>query len=105
MSALCRFEILLPLRFNDGQPVPRELLAQTIAELEDRFGAATWETQTLRGSWRHEETTYQDELVRIFVDTRDTPETRQFFALLKEQLKIRFQQLDIWLTAHPIEVL
>ena len=26
MSALARFEILLPLRYNDGRPVPRETL-------------------------------------------------------------------------------
>jgi len=105
MSALCRFEILLPLRFNDGQPVPRELLARAIAELETRFGAATWETQILQGSWRHEGTSYQDELVRIFVDTADLPETRKFFSQFKEELKVRFKQLDIWLTVHPIEVI
>ena len=41
MSALCRFEMLLPLRFNDGSVVPREVMAETIGELEERFGAAT----------------------------------------------------------------
>jgi len=39
------------------------------------------------------------------VDAEDTPENRQFFIELKERLKQRFQQLDIWLTVHPIEVL
>ena len=34
-----RFEILLPLRFNDGTQIPKALLAQTVQELEDRFGA------------------------------------------------------------------
>ena len=42
-----RYEILLPLRFNDGQRVPKALLAQTVQELEDRFGAVSCETQTL----------------------------------------------------------
>jgi hypothetical protein len=105
MTALCRFEILLPLQFNDGILVPRELLAQTVTELEGRFGAATWETQILHGSWKHEDTVYHDELVRIFVDTQDTPANRAFFRQFKEKLKTRFQQLDIWLTVHPIEVL
>jgi hypothetical protein len=50
--------MLLPLRFNDGQVVPTELIAETIHDLEDRFGAATWETQVLQGRWRHEGTTY-----------------------------------------------
>lgn len=105
MTAFCRFEILLPCRFNDGQPVPLNLLSETVAELEERFGAVTWETQTLRGHWRHEETTYLDELVRLFVDTDDTVENRRFFRELKPRLKVRFRQLDIWLTVHPIEVL
>jgi hypothetical protein len=32
MTALCRFEMLLPLRFNDGQVVPTELIAETIRD-------------------------------------------------------------------------
>ena len=28
-----RYEMLLPLRFNDGQPVPDELIADTLIEL------------------------------------------------------------------------
>jgi hypothetical protein len=33
-----RFEILLPRRFNDGQAVPDALIADTLLELEERFG-------------------------------------------------------------------
>ena len=44
-----RFEVLLPLRFNDGQPVPDDLVADTLIELEERFGAVSCETQTIRG--------------------------------------------------------
>ena len=40
MTALCRFEMLLPLRFNDGTAVPADLISETIQELEDEFGAA-----------------------------------------------------------------
>jgi hypothetical protein len=35
----------------------------------------------------------------------DEPEARQFFAEYKELLKGRFQQLDIWMTTYPVEVL
>jgi hypothetical protein len=41
--------------------------------------------------------------VRVFVDVPDVPESRQFFLELKERLKTRFQQLDIWMTTYPIE--
>jgi len=39
-----RFEILLPLRFNDGSDVPDELVADTILELRQHFGAVSCET-------------------------------------------------------------
>lgn len=44
-----RYEMLLPLRFNDGQPVPNELIADTLLELERRFGAVSSESQTIQG--------------------------------------------------------
>ena len=44
-----RFEILLPLRFNDGRPIPGELVADTLLELRQRFGAVSAETQTIQG--------------------------------------------------------
>ena len=100
-----RFEILLPLRFNDGQPVPDDLLADTLLELRQQFGAVSSETQVIRGIWEHQGQSYRDDLVRIFVDVADVPESRQFFVDFKERLKSRFQQLDIWVTTYPIEVL
>jgi len=33
-----RYEMLVPLRFNDGRTVPDELIADTLLELEERFG-------------------------------------------------------------------
>lgn len=44
MTVLRRYEILLPLQFNDGRPVPDALLGETLVELRSRFGAVTWET-------------------------------------------------------------
>jgi hypothetical protein len=39
MSDLRRYEILLPSQFNDGTAIPQELIAETLLELEDTFGA------------------------------------------------------------------
>jgi hypothetical protein len=100
-----RFEILRPLQFNDGQPVPRELITETLLELRQRFGSVSCETQTIRGQWQHSGEVYQDNLIRVFVDCSDAPEHRQFFVEYKEQLKARFRQLDTWLTTYPLEVL
>ncbi len=100
-----RFEFLLPLRLSDGQPIPPELLAETLLELEERFDAVSAETQIIEGRWRHHGASIRDNLVRIFVDVPDLPENRQFFHELKDRLKARFQQLEIWMTTHPIEVI
>jgi hypothetical protein len=104
MNALRRYEILLPLRFNDGQPVPDALIAETVIELEKHFGAVSWETQTIRGRWRHEEQLYSDDLIRVVIDVEDLAEHRDFFSALKERLKRRFQQIEIYMTTHLIDV-
>jgi hypothetical protein len=104
-SSSRRFEILLPLRFNDGQPVPDELVADTLLELRQRFGAVSSETQVIRGYWQHEGQEYRDDLVRIFVDAPDAPESRQFFLDFKERVKSRFRQIDVWMTTYTVDVL
>lgn len=105
MSSLQRrFEILLPQRFNDGTAVPDDLVGQTILELRKHFGALSSETQIIRGIWEHAGQTFRDDLIRIFIDVADSPENQQFFHDFKEQLKSRFQQIDIRITTYLIEV-
>ena len=100
-----RFEMLLPRRFNDGQPVPDDLIAEVLLELEQHFGAVSCETQTIRGLWRHSGELYRDDLIRVFVDAIDVPENRQYFLDFKARAKVLFRQLDLWMTTYPIEVL
>jgi hypothetical protein len=93
------------LLFNDGSPVPGTLLAETFAELREKFGAASWETQMVRGHWEHEGAIYTDNLTRFFVAVPDLPEHRAYFKDFKEKLKRRFNQLDVWITSHPVDVI
>ena len=72
-----RFELLLPTRFNGGEPVPNEAFADTLIELETRFGAVSSESHVIAGRWRHEGELYRDESVRVFVHIPDTEENRQ----------------------------
>lgn len=51
MSALRRYEILLPRQFNDGRSVPDALIGQAVVELRSRFGAASCEIQIIQGFW------------------------------------------------------
>ena len=48
-----RFEVLLPLQFNDGSDLPGQLLAEAVLEIVDHFGAVSYETQRVEGHWRH----------------------------------------------------
>ncbi len=96
-----RFEVLLPLRFNDGTPVPDAAVADTLVEFEERFRSVSCETQAIRGRWRADGESYRDDLIRVFVDVPDSPESREYFVAVKE----RFQQLDIWMTTFLIEIL
>jgi hypothetical protein len=104
MSASRRYEIFLPQKFNDGTPVPDQLLADTVLELRQRFRAVSCETQTIQGAWEHEGEVYRDDLIRVFVDVDDVPANREFFRQLKERLKTRFQQIEIWMTTYPVDV-
>ena len=99
-----RYEILLPLRFNDGTAVPDTLLAETFVELRRHFGAVSSETQVIQGQWEHGGHIYRDELVRVFVDVEDTPRNREFFLQFRERIRTRFQQAEIWMTSHSIEI-
>src|ERR1041385_6508718 len=93
-----RFEILLPLRFNDGSPVPDAAIAEAVIELRRKFGAVSSETQIIEGQWQHVGQIYRDELMRVFVDVEDTPESRDFFHQFRERLRTRFRQVSIWMT-------
>jgi len=100
-----RYEILLPLKYNDGTPVEPEKFQETRRELVRRFGALTMDAPPISGLWVSGGREYQDELIRFVVDAEATPDTDEFFRDFKERLKERFRQVEIWITAHPIRLL
>jgi hypothetical protein len=85
--------------------VPDELVSDTLTDLRVRFGSVSSETQIIRGQWIHQGQTYVDDLLRVFVDVADTPEVAEYFRRYKEDLKARFQQIEIWLVSYPIEII
>jgi len=99
-----RFEVLLPLQFNDGREVPAEWLAEAVLEVVDHFGAASYETQKVEGHWRQGGVLYRDNLVRIVVDVPDTTKHRQWMRQFKERWKARLEQLELWVVSYRIEV-
>ncbi len=78
-----RFEVLLPLQFNDGRDVPGEWLAEAVLEVVDHFGGASYETQKIEGHWRHGGVFYRDNLVRVVVDVPDLAKNRKWLKKFK----------------------
>jgi hypothetical protein len=103
--AFRRFEVLLPQKFNDGQPVPVSYFEDAIDELRKRFGGVSAETQDIEGYSVHRGQPYEDELVRLYVDVPDSEENVNFFRDWKERLREKFRQAEIWIATHAIEVL
>lgn len=103
-SKLRRYEVLLPLRFNDGRDVPPEWLAEAVLQIVRNFGAASYETQKIEGHWRHGSVTYRDDLVRIVVDVPDEPRNRRWMKTYKAEWKTKLEQLELWMVSYLIDV-
>ena len=101
---MIRFEILLPLFYNDGRAIEPEKFLVTDEELIKQFGAISTDTVVVRDRWTYQSTVYSDQLVRVRFDVEDVPDNWEAVRRTKEILKSRFDQLDIWVTAHRIEI-
>jgi hypothetical protein len=102
---LRQYVILLPLFFNDGRRVPAEVFLQTYEELIAQFGGISVDEYEVSGYWRHEGVRYEDVLKRVTVVGSDSPENDAFIRTLKEVLKLRFDQIEIWITTQRIDLI
>ena len=94
-----RFEVLLPLQFNDG----RKCLLNSLLKRSWR----SWITLAQlvmkhrnEGHWRHGGVLYRDNLVRIVVDVPDSAKHRQWMRQFKDRWKTRLEQLELWIVSH-----
>jgi hypothetical protein len=104
INKLRRFEILLPLQFNDGREVPSDWLAEAVLEIVEQFDAASYETQKVEGHWRHQGILYRDNLVKIVIDAPDEEANREWMRKYKARWKEKLEQLDLWLVSYTIDV-
>ena len=99
-----RYELLLPLQFNDGREVPSEWLAEAVLEIVEHFGAASYETQKVEVHWRHGSVVYRDDLAKVVVDLPDSTTNRRRMQQFKDRWKARLEQLELWMVSYRIEV-
>jgi uncharacterized protein YnzC (UPF0291/DUF896 family) len=93
-----KYEIYLPLKYNDGRDIEPEKIKQIKQELVARFGAITVSSRSspYQGNWKYggvEYVTSGDKL------------TKGFLKDFKERLKQSLQQIDILITTHGIQVI
>jgi hypothetical protein len=90
-----RFEVLLPIQFDDGREVSGEWVAEAVLEIVDHFSAASYETQKVEGHWRHGAVLCRDNLVKVVVDVPDSAKNRQWMREFKGRWKARLEQLEL----------
>ena len=88
-----RFEVLLPVRFNDGRDIPEELLGEAVNEIVSPFGAVSFYRQAIEGHWQHGSALYRDDLACLVVDVADTVKNRKWMKAFKARWKKRLEQL------------
>lgn len=99
-----RYEILFPTQFNDGRDVPQDLLGEATSEILVEFGAASCDTQTISGSWRHNGIIYRDSLIKYVAAIDDNKLNRRWMNKYKRRWKERLDQIEIWLISFPIRI-
>jgi hypothetical protein len=99
-----RYEVLLPLQFNDGRDVPGEWLADAVLQVVQQFGAASYESQRIEGQWRQAGVVYRDNLVRIVIDVPDTVKNRRWMKMFKQRWKAKLEQLELWMVSYLITI-
>lgn len=99
-----RVEIIIPLRYDDGQPIEINKHRQTKDDIINKFGGCSFLT-TSEGAWKdHSENDiiYMDINTVCLVDVDHTDQNIDFFKNYKEELKERYHQKEIYITWHPI---
>jgi len=103
-----RFEIRLPMYYNNGREIELEKHNQTIKEIYEKFGAYTLQTVTI-GGWQDPNTNkfYEERMGGIFVDVdkERLNDTIAFLREYKQKLKERFQQEEIYIVGYELYVI
>jgi hypothetical protein len=101
-----RYDVYLPLAYNDGKPIPNERFTQVEGRLLAHFGGVTGLHRDfpLRGIWRSQGQLFLDQVIILTaIDFRKRGSSR-FIRDLKQQLLRDFEQLEILITESPLRI-
>ncbi|HET8781280.1 MAG TPA: hypothetical protein VFM63_02590 [Pyrinomonadaceae bacterium] len=102
-----KYEVYLPLKYNDGQEVEPEKLKEITQQLVAVFGAVTVSSLSapFQGTWRYGGVEFVDEIIRFEIITEQDFRSNLFFKKFKKQLKRTLRQFDILITVQTIETI
>jgi hypothetical protein len=99
------YELYLPLFFNDGSPIPDDLVEDIGERLLEQFGGCTFFPQPNKGMWRMADVVYHDAIVIYRVLTPKVRAARRFFRELKQELMQELQQEAILIVEKDADAL
>ena len=102
-----RVEIIIPLNYNNGKPIPDRTLTKVYDIIQEKFGAISKESSVIYGNWQDPKSKiwYSDTNRRIWVDCDYTFSNIRYLKELKKRLKRLLKQYDNYITTTPITVL
>ena len=101
-----RYDIFLPLKFNDQRPIPRRLFSAVEKRLLARFGGLTSQHQhlPLKGIWEERGKVFLDEIVVFTAIDFQQGGSPEFVFDLKDFLLRKFDQPEIMITEISLGV-
>ena len=101
-----RYDIYLPVAYNNGRAIPKDLFVSVEQRLLARFGGLTSLQRRfpLRGIWQGESRLYLDQVIIITVLDFRRGGSGRFIARLKRSLIREFDQLEILIIGTAIRV-
>ncbi len=100
-----KYEIYVPLKYNDGKEIEAEKIKQVREKLISAFGALTVSSQSApyQGRWKYGGVEFIDDIIKIevIVPAADR-RTDKFFRQFKKYLKGLLRQVDILITVQTI---
>lgn len=104
MPPKLRFEIYLPTLYNDKTPIEAHKYREVKNKIQQKFGGLSVHPATIQGIWVNpkDNKTYYDNCFRYEIVVDKSPESEEFFEKYKEELKVLFQQYEIFMISTEI---
>ena len=102
-----KYEIYLPLKYNDGSKIETEKIKQIREELVDVFGARTVSSQhaPYQGAWNYRGSDIVEDIIKIEIIAGADRKTQKFFRQFKERLKLMLKQIDVLIIAQDVRLI